>query len=257
MNLTAGSLTNSLANSLARWFGADRENIDREALAVVNRSMETLPAQQRIEQAVELLPATHVLSSSFGAQSAVMLHMVNQVVPGIPVILVDTGYLFPETYLFIDELRERLHLNLQVRRSPLSPGWLEARHGRLWERGLEGIETYNALTKVEPMQQALRELQAGTWISGLRRAQSTTRARLPLLEIRDGRFKFHPLYDWTDRDIGRYLKSHELPYHPLWDQGYVSIGDWHTTRPLSEVDSVEQTRFLGLKRECGLHGLDG
>ena len=67
----------------------------------------------------------------------------------------------------------------------------------------------------------------------------------------------HPLADWTDRDVGRYLAEHKLPYHPLWNDGYVSIGDWHTTRPLHEADSAEDTRFFGLKRECGLHGLDG
>jgi len=66
-------------------------------------------------------------------------------------------------------------------------------------------------------------------------------------------FKVAPLADWSDRDIFRYLKRHDLPYHPLWEQGYVSVGDVHTTRPLSEVDAPEQTRFFGLKRECGLH----
>ena len=253
MNLTAGSLTNSLANSLARWFGADREHIDREALAVVNRSMEKLPAQQRIEQAVELLPATHVLSSSFGAQSAVMLHMVNQVVPGIPVILVDTGYLFPETYQFIDELTETLDLNLKTYRSVSSPAWQESRYGKLWDKGIEGIEQYNQMNKKEPMERALKELRATTWFSGLRRAQAKTREKIAPVELKRGRFKVHPLYDWTDRDVGRYLKANGLPYHPLWDKGYLSIGDWHTTRSITEVDSVDQLRFFGLKRECGLH----
>jgi phosphoadenosine phosphosulfate reductase len=63
----------------------------------------------------------------------------------------------------------------------------------------------------------------------------------------------HPLFDWTDRDVGRYLAKHKLPYHPLWEKGYLSIGDWHTTRSLAEVDSMEELRFFGLKRECGLH----
>jgi phosphoadenosine phosphosulfate reductase len=63
----------------------------------------------------------------------------------------------------------------------------------------------------------------------------------------------HPIFDWTDRDVGRYLKEHGLPYHPLWEKGYLSIGDWHTTRSLGEAGSVEELRFFGLKRECGLH----
>jgi len=117
------NLTTSLTTSLARWFGADQEVIDREALSVVNRSLEALPALQRVEQAVELLPGTHVLSSSFGAQSAVMLHMVNEVVPGIPVVLIDTGYLFPETYQFIDELTQKLNLNLKTYRPDSSAAW--------------------------------------------------------------------------------------------------------------------------------------
>jgi phosphoadenosine phosphosulfate reductase len=66
----------------------------------------------------------------------------------------------------------------------------------------------------------------------------------------------HPIADWTDRDVHKYLQQHDLPYHPLWEKGYVSVGDHHTTRPIHEVDSVEQTRFFGLKRECGLHEFD-
>jgi phosphoadenosine phosphosulfate reductase len=242
-----------LRTSLVRWFGADQELNDREALAVVNRSLGSLPALQRVEQAIELLPGTHVLSSSFGAQSAVMLHLVNQVVPGIPVVLVDTGYLFPETYQFIDELTGKLGLNLKIYRPDASAAWQESRYGKLWDKGLEGIERYNRMNKKEPMERALKELHAATWFSGLRRAQAKTRAQISPVELKRGRFKVHPIFDWTDRDVGRYLKENELPYHPLWDKGYLSIGDWHTTRSLAEVDSVDELRFFGLKRECGLH----
>ena len=121
------------------------------------------------------------------------------------------------------------------------------------EQGLEGIEQYNQINKVEPMQRALRELDAQAWLSGLRRQQSSSRQGLGVLALRNGRVKVHPLIDWTDRDVYRYLKQYDLPYHPLWNQGYVSIGDVHTTRPLSEGMREEDTRFFGLKRECGLH----
>jgi phosphoadenosine phosphosulfate reductase len=242
-----------LRTSLVRWLGADQEFNDREALAAVNRSLESLTALQRVEQAVELLPGTHVLSSSFGAQSAVMLHLVNQVVPAIPVVLIDTGYLFPETYQFIDELTGKLGLNLKIYRPDASAAWQESRYGKLWDKGLEGIERYNRMNKKEPMERALKELRAATWFSGLRRAQAKTRAQISPVELKRGRFKVHPIFDWTDRDVGRYLKENALPYHPLWDKGYLSIGDWHTTRSLTEVDSVDELRFFGLKRECGLH----
>ncbi len=198
-------------------------------------------------------PGSVVLSSSFGAQAAVMLSLATRVSPGIPVVFVDTGYLFPETYRFADELTRRLKLNLKVYRAVESPAWTEARHGRLWEKGLDGLETYNRIAKVEPMQRALRELGAQAWLTGLRRSQSGTREGLPLVAIQDGRMKVHPIADWTDRDVHDYLKANGLPYHPLWEKGYVSIGDTHTSRPLSGELTPEQTRFFGLKRECGIH----
>jgi phosphoadenosine phosphosulfate reductase len=212
-----------------------------------------MTAEQRVAWALEQFAGHIVLSSSFGAQAAVSLHMVTRQWPDIPVILIDTGYLFPETYHFIDQLSERLSLNLKVYRAKLSPAWQEARHGKLWEQGLSGIEKYNRINKVEPMQRALGELQARAWIAGLRRQQSSSRRDLGVCVERNGLLKVHPLIDWTDRDVYRYLKRHDLPYHPLWHQGYVSIGDTHTTQPLLEGMTEEQTRFFGLKRECGLH----
>jgi len=225
------------------------------ALAAVNATLARLTAEQRVGWALEHLPGTHILSSSFGAQAAVSLHLVAQQQPEVPVVLIDTGYLFPETYAFVDELTTRLGLNLKVYQSPMSPAWLEARHGQLWEQGVTGIDRYNQMRKVEPMQRALTELNAGTWIAGLRRQQSRSRAVIDILEHRNGRWKLHPLADWTDRDIGQYLSRHHLPYHPLWEQGYVSIGDCHTSRRWEPGMDAEDTRFFGLKRECGLHSV--
>ena len=108
------------------------------------------------------LPGEHALSSSFGAQAAVMLHLRHASKPSVPVILIDTGYLFPETYRFIDDLAVKLGLNLKVYQSRVSPAWLEARHGRLWEQGIEGIQRYNELRKTEPMQRALRRTRRRT-----------------------------------------------------------------------------------------------
>ena len=199
------------------------------------------------------MPGAHALSSSFGAQAAVMLHLVNERAPGIPVILVDTGYLFPETYQFIDALSERLKLNLHIYRAATSNSWQEARHGKLWEQGADGLERYNQINKVEPMQRALNELRVGTWFAGLRRSQASTRSDTPFLDWRKGRAKVHPIADWSDRDVFAYLSRHKLPYHPLWARGYVSIGDTHSTVPLGFGMREEDTRFGGVKRECGLH----
>ena len=223
------------------------------ALAATNAQLEALSAQDRVAWALEHLPGEFVLSSSFGIQAALMLHLVSQQKRDIPVILTDTGYLFPETYQFIDQLTARLQLNLKVYRAELSAAWQEARYGKLWEQGVEGIERYNQINKVEPMARALQELNAQTWFSGLRREQSGSRGNLPVLAIQRGRFKFLPVIDWSNKDVFYYFKEHDLPYHPLWEQGYLSVGDTHTTTKWEPGMNEEETRFFGLKRECGLH----
>ncbi len=226
---------------------------DARALAEINLTLETQTAEQRVRWAIQFLPGSQVLSSSFGIQSTVMLHLLTSVKAEIPVVLIDTGYLFRETYQFINQMTERLNLNLQVFQSTQSPAWQEASHGKLWEQGLDGLSKYNRINKVEPMQQAFNKLEVGSWYAGLRREQATSRSDLPVLRIQDGRFKMHPIIDWSNRDVHRYLAQHNLPYHPLWEQGYVSVGDHHSSRPLSVGMREEDTRFFGLKRECGLH----
>ncbi|MCP4529272.1 MAG: phosphoadenylyl-sulfate reductase [Aestuariibacter sp.] len=228
-------------------------DISESELAEINQELEQMDAASRVRWAMANLPGEHIVSSSFGAQSAVMLHLLTQARPDIPVVLTDTGYLFPETYQFVDELVEKLNLNLKVYSSDISPAWQEARFGRLWEKGIEGIEQYNKMNKVEPMQRALKELNVGTWFAGLRRSQADTRQRLPVVQKVGKQFKLYPIIDWSNKDLHYYLKDNGLSYHPLWEQGYVSIGDWHTTQSLQEGMSEQDTRFFGLKRECGLH----
>ncbi len=103
------------------------------------------------------------------------------------------------------------------------------------------------------MQRALADLGTHAWLSGIRRDQATSRTERQFVESQNGRIKIHPILDWSDQDIFRYLTDHNLPYHPLWHEGYVSIGDVHTTRRLADGMAAEDTRFFGVKRECGLH----
>jgi len=182
-----------------------------------------------------------------------MLHLMTSIKPRIPVLLIDTGYLFTETYQFVDQLTERLDLNLKIYSARMSQAWQEARNGQLWKDGKSGIDRYNLINKVEPMDRALQDLSVGTWFAGLRREQSSTRETLSVLRLQQNRFKVHPLVDWNKRDIHRYLCQHDLPYHPLWGKGYESVGDTHTSRPIEPGMSEEQSRFFGLTRECGLH----
>lgn len=228
-------------------------NAQETDLVEINQQLEQADAEARIEWGLQHLPDSQVLSSSFGIQSAVMLHLITSIKPDIPVILIDTGYLFKETYQFIDTLTQRLNLNLQVFRSNISPAWQQARYGELWNEGLEGLEQYNRINKVEPMERALAQLNVGSWYAGLRRQQANSRKQLPVLRVQQGRFKMHPIIDWSNRDVHHYLTRHNLPYHPLWEKGYVSVGDHHSSQPLQLGMSEEETRFFGLKRECGLH----
>ncbi|MBG2838942.1 MULTISPECIES: phosphoadenylyl-sulfate reductase [Proteus] len=223
------------------------------ALSEINQQLEQLSAIERVTWALEHLPKAYVLSSSFGIQAAVCLHLITRQYPEIPVILTDTGYLFPETYQFIDTLTQQLQLNLKIYRAEISSSWQEARYGKLWLEGIDGIERYNQINKVEPMERALKALQAQTWFAGLRRQQAKSREHLPVLSIAKGIFKFLPIVDWGNKQVYQYLKENNLPYHPLWEQGYLSVGDTHTTRKWEDGMSEEETRFFGLKRECGLH----
>jgi phosphoadenosine phosphosulfate reductase len=199
-----------------------------------------------------------VLSTSFGIQSAVMLHLATQQKPDLPIIWVDTGYLSPETYAFAERLRERLDLNLFVYQSPLSPARMEALHGRLWEQDdVDALNHYDQIRKVEPMQRALDDFAATAWLSGLRAEQTDHRRTLQAISRQNERTKILPILDWTARHVHTYLMANDLPYHPLFDQGYATVGDWHSSRPMTADDEHERdTRFRGMKQECGLH-LDG
>jgi phosphoadenosine phosphosulfate reductase len=223
--------------------------------ATANQQLASASAQQLVEWAGVTFGEGLVMSTSFGIQAAVMLHLVTQIIPDIPVIWVDTGYLPPETYTFAEELSQRLHLNLKVYQSPISAARMEALYGKLWaQQDLESFNRYDWLRKVEPMQRALRELGATAWLAGLRQNQTNHRKTLQRVTVQGEQYKIFPILYWHSRDIYQYLTAYDLPYHPYFDKGYVSVGDWHSSRPLMAGDESERdTRFHGLKQECGLH----
>ncbi len=223
-------------------------------LPEINASLDKAEATGVIGWAHQQFGKGLVLSSSFGVQAAVMLHLATRVVPDIPVIFIDTGYLHPETYHFADALTKRLNLNLKVYQSDFSPARMEALHGKLWELDTpEALNQYDLIRKVEPMQRALRELGATAWLAGLRKGQTEHRNQLRIVEKQGSLFKVHPILNWTSKQVHEYLKQHDLPYHPLREHGYASIGDWHSTRPITDTEHERSGRFRGIKQECGLH----
>ena len=226
--------------------------LDTESL---HQQFSGLEARDIVQWAATTFGEGLAMSTSFGIQSAVMLDLVTSVVPEIPVIWVDTGYLPPETYLFAQELTERLNLNLKVYQSTITPARMEALYGKLWEDGtVEALNQYDRMRKVEPMQRALKELGVTAWLAGLRRDQTDHRKGLRYINRQEEIYKVLPILNWNSRDIYQYLQARNLPYHPLFDRGYMTVGDWHSSRPLTLEDGHERdTRFQGLKQECGLH----
>ncbi|MGK7933228.1 MAG: phosphoadenosine phosphosulfate reductase [Microcystaceae cyanobacterium] len=221
----------------------------------INQTLAPASPYQVVEWANRTFGQGLVMSTSFGIQSAVMLHLVTEIIPDIPVIWIDTGYLPKETYIFAEELSKRLDLNLKVYQSPLSPARMEAIYGKLWlQKDVEALNQYDYIRKVEPMQRALQDLDAQAWLAGLRKDQTAHRQKLGKVALQGDNCKIHPILDWNARDIYQYLTTHDLPYHPYFDLGYVSVGDWHSSRPLTaEDDNERDTRFHGMKQECGLH----
>lgn len=233
--------------------GAPAPALDEDALRAVNERLADADAETVVAWAAETFGPGLALSSSFGAHSAVMLHLVSRIAPGTPVIFIDTGYLFPETYRFAADLERRLHLNLHVFAPTMTAARQEALYGQLWEQGSEGVAEYLRRNKVEPMQRALRTLGVTGWLAGLRAEQTEHRAALRRVDVQDGRVKVHPILHWSLADVEAYLERHELPHHPLYAQGYRSIGDVHSTLPTTPDMDPREGRILGKKRECGLH----
>jgi phosphoadenosine phosphosulfate reductase len=225
-------------------------DFDPESLST---EIAALRAGERIRTLYDRLGDHLVATTSFGLQAAVMLHLINEHAPKIPVIFIDTGFLFPETYQYADDLASRLkNLNIRVYQPTVSAARMQALWGNLWEGTKEDQDRYGMLTKIEPMNRALQETGADVWLSGLRRSQSNTRKDRPFVERQKKTLKAYPILDWADAQVDLYFHQFDLPRHPLAAEGYVTMGDWHSTRPSTGEDD-ESTRFNGEKYECGLH----
>jgi phosphoadenosine phosphosulfate reductase len=219
----------------------------------INRRLEGATPEEVIRWGRERFGDALVMSTSFGAHSAVMLHMVSRVAPETRVVFIDTGYLFPETYRFADELTRLFDIRIEVFAPAITPARQEALYGKLWEQGEEGVQRYLRINKVEPMQRALEQLDARAWLAGLRADQTDHRGSLRRVVLQDGRYKLHPILHWSIDQVEAYMKEHDLPFHPLYAEGYRSIGDWHSTLPTTDDMDPRDGRILGEKRECGIH----
>jgi phosphoadenosine phosphosulfate reductase len=228
-------------------------------LAATRAHLEPLSAEDRLDWAWRTFGTKFCLTTSFGIQSAVLLHMASRLGEGrggagVPVIWVDTGYMPEETYRYAADLCQRLPLNLRVVQADMSPARMEALYGRLWETGsLEDLSHYNRLRKVDPLDRALREGGIRCWASGVRGGQTDHRRTMTALDPVRGLWSLHPLLSWSRKDVFYYMERHQLPQHPLFAQGYSTVGDWHSSAADDGTREGRATRFGGLKQECGIH----
>lgn len=219
--------------------------------SAINARLEALDARARLAWAVDRWGAKLLLTSSFGPGSGALLHLWSEVAKGLPVHVIDTGFLFAQTIAYRDALASQLGLELVVLRPQHTRGEFLAKHGLTIYQ--ENPDFCCAENKVEPMRRALVGMDA--WVSGLRRDQSSTRADTPIALATEASVKVHPLADWSRRDVYRYQQSHAIPEHPLFEEGYVSVGCAPCTRPISADETDERAgRWAGsAKTECGLH----
>lgn len=218
-------------------------------------SFETKQPQDVLAAAIDRYRGKIVLACSFGAEDVVLVDMVHRVDPSLPLFYLDTEFLFPETYATRDRVIARYNLKpaqvIQVK-SLLTPQKQAADYGdALWMREPDRC---CQLRKVEPLTRVLRGYEA--WITGIRRDQAPSRANAGLIEW-DEKFslvKVNPLARWSWNDVWTYMKVHEVPYNPLHDQNYPSIGCTHCTAPVAPGDDPRAGRWKNFtKTECGLH----
>lgn len=190
------------------------------------------------------------LVSSFGAESAALLHLIAQVDRATPVVFLDTGKLFGETKRYRDQLIALLGLT-GVRSVAPDPAAVAARDpkGILWSQNPDACCT---LRKIEPLERALAPFDA--WFTGRKAFQAATRAALPVFEIDSGRIKINPIVRWTKADLDAYFTAHDLPHHPLEADGYLSIGCMPCTSRVEPGEDARAGRWRGSdKIECGIH----
>ena len=196
------------------------------------------------------------VTTSFQSSGLVILHLMKQVRPDVPVLFLDTGFHFAETLEFRDRIAKSWGINVvELRGEHGSP----KRQAEIYGPGLyrRNPDLCCTINKVQPLQHALAGYHG--WLSGLRRDQSASRAAIPIVEVQtilsgEEILKINPLAHWSKEDVEAYVREHEIPTHPLLEKGYASIGCWPCTRPVASGEDERAGRWEGFeKSECGIH----
>jgi len=225
-------------------------------LDIVNKELMNLSSLEIIEWGFNKFGNKLAFTTSFGIQSSVLLHQIqNSALKNkVKIFWMDTGYLPEETYKYAKQLIDLLSLNIEVLQSELSPAHMEAIYGKLWEsKDPQDLDFYHKLRKVKPLEKALEKYSVTCWGSGVRAQQTNNRNNMRFIDFIRNRLSIRPLLGWTNKEIYYYMEKENLPQHPLFYKGYSTVGDWHSSSPESQLNQGRNTRFGGLKEECGLH----
>ncbi len=221
-----------------------------------NEKLIQLSTSEMLEWSLQKFGNNLAFTTSFGIQSSVLLHLIqsSSLKNKVKIFWIDTGYLPKETYLYANTLIKKLSLNITILQSDISPAHMEALHGKLWESNrVEDINKYHQIRKVDPLDKALKKYSINCWGSGVRAQQTTNRGNMKFIELIRDTLSLRPLLGWSQKDIFYYMKEKNLPQHPLFLQGYSTVGDWHSSSAESHNTKGRSTRFGGIKQECGLH----
>jgi len=227
----------------------------REQVRQTQPVAEQWSAQQVLRWAFEKFGKNVAISSAFGAEGMALIDMASRIQPDFRLFTIDTEFLFPETYNLMDQIEERYGVRIEKVYSLFSPQEQERQHGpALWSRDPDRC---CGLRKVEPLRRKLAELEA--WITSIRRDQTSFRAAALKIEWDDkfGLVKINPISDWNHKQVWRYLHDHKVPYNPLHDRNFPSIGCTHCTRAIRPGEDPRAGRWADFaKTECGLHVIE-
>ena len=229
------------------------ETIEAQAqVAALQSEAESWKPDQALRWGFSQFGPTLAIASSFGAEDVVLIDMASRLAPAFRTFTLDTDFLFPETYTLIDGIEEKYGVEVERTRSEFTPEAQAAQFGAaLWA---SQPDKCCQLRKVEPLKKKLASLQA--WVTGVRRDQAPTRANTKKLEwdAKFGLVKLNPIADWTSDQVWEYIRTNDVPYNPMHDRDYPSIGCTYCTRPVKPGEDPRAGRWSGFnKTECGLH----
>ena len=225
-------------------------------LIELNKELINLSPLKILEWGFEKFGNNLAFTTSFGIQSSVLLHLIqsSSFKNKVKIFWIDTGYLPKETYLYADMLINQLSLDIDILQSEISPAYMEAIYGKLWESNKEeDIDKYHQMRKIDPLEKALKKYSINCWVSGVRSQQTDNRSKMRFIETIRDRLSLRPILGWTQKEIFYYMEENKLPQHPLFSKGYSSVGDWHSSSAETAKTKGRATRFGGIKQECGLH----